>query len=103
MSNATDHSSKVVSTPMMEAKTTTGPGEWFHLPRLKTIQIDGITTGNVTLEGTNDKSSATVHELSDDTADNLRELNTPVRFIRANVTVATDVAVTVTAAFEKEV
>lgn len=86
---------------MMRVQTGTGAGDWFRMPRLKTIQIDGITTGTVTLEGTNDPNASTVHVLSTDTSDSLRELNTPVLWIRANVTVATSVSVNVTAAFEK--
>jgi hypothetical protein len=96
-------SSSLRSAKLLSAQTGTGAGSWFQLPRLKTIQIDGITTGTVILQGTNDLAAGTVHTLSTDTADNLRELNTPVLFIRANVTVATSVSVTVTAGFEKDV
>jgi len=101
MSNAADKSSRVVSVEIMSAQTGTGAGIAYHFPRLKTFQIDGITTGTVTLEGSNDGTN--YYTLSTDTADNLRELNTPVLWVRANVTVATSVSVTVTACFEKEV
>ena len=93
--------SKIASVALINAQTTTGAGNGYRLPRLKTIQISGITTGTVTLEGSNDGTN--YFTLSTDTADNLRELNTPVVFVRANVTVATSVNVTVTAAFEKSV
>ena len=92
---------KIASAKLISVQTGTGAGNGHRLPRLKTIQISGITTGTVTLEGSNDGTNYFV--LSTDTSDNLRELNTPVVFVRANVTVATTVNVTVTAAFEKGV
>ena len=100
MTNATDLSNKVVSVEIMTAQTGTGAGTAYHLPRLKTFHIEGITTGTVKLEGSNDGTNFFV--LSTDTADNLRELNTPVVWIRGNVTAASDVSVTITAGFEKE-
>lgn len=90
---------KVASINLLSAQTTTGAGDGHRLPRLKTIQISGITTGTVTIEGSNDGVNYFV--LSTDTSDNLRELNTPVVFVRGNVTSAGSVNVTMTAGFEK--
>jgi hypothetical protein len=101
MSRSTNKTTKVRSVALMTAQTTTGAGDGFQLPRLKTIQIDGITTGTVTIQGSNDGSNW--YTLSTDTSDNLRELNTPVVFVRGNVTVATSVSVTITAGYESEI
>ena len=100
MTTATDKSQKVVTLEIMSAKTTTGTGSSYHFPRLKTIQVEGITTGTVLLEGSNDGTN--FFTLSTDTSDNLRELNVPVNWLRGNVSVATSVSVTITVCYEKE-
>ena len=89
---------KMRSTAIMSGKTTTGAGDWYQFPSKKSIHIEGITTGTVTIEGSNDKANAIV--LSTDTSDNLRGLDSPVVWIRANVTVATSVSVTVVVGWE---
>ena len=91
---------KVNKIVIMAAKTDTGAGTAHRLPRNSTLQISGITTGTVTLEGSND--GVNYFTLSTDTSDNLRQLDTPVVWTRANVTVDTSVSVTVTAGVEAD-
>lgn len=89
----------VRSEVIMSSKTTTGAGDSFQFPRSKTVQIDGITTGTVLIQGSNDNSNW--HTLGTYTADTLVEIDSPYVWTRANVSVATDVSVTVTVGYEK--
>lgn len=83
---------------IMSGKTTTGAGTSYQLPRSKTVQIDGITTGTVLIQGSNDNTNW--YTLGTYTADDLVEIDAPHIWTRANVSVATDVDVTVTVGYE---
>jgi len=100
MSSATDKTRKIKTVELASSQTTTGAGTSHKLPRNKTIHLEGITTGTVLIEGSNDGTN--FFTLSTDTSDAIREISAPHLFTRTNVTVATSVSLTATASYEED-
>ena len=73
---------------LLTAATATGAGDWYRLPRNKSIQIDGIGTATVKIQGTHDRG-ATPYDLLETTADGMWDNEYPYYYVRANVTAYT--------------
>ena len=99
MTTATQNAPRMRSGTIMAAQTTTGAGAGYRFPANKTIQVDGITTGTVLIQGSNNDSD--YYTLATLTSDGLYEVNSPHVFTRANVSVATSVSATVVVGYEE--